>query len=54
MGYGVIEQGTNQPGDGLGSPPMAVIGHPSREARNQPQYIVMRYTVKELFGVCIV
>jgi hypothetical protein len=48
MGYGAIEQGKNQPGDGWGSPPMAREGHPSREAHKQPQYIVMRYICKEL------
>jgi hypothetical protein len=33
---------------------MAAVGHPSRETRLQPQYIVMRYIFKELLFVCIV
>ena len=33
---------------------MTVVGHPSREARLQPQHIVMRYILQELLFVCIV
>src|SRR6202008_4832100 len=34
---------------------MAVVGHPSREARLQPQHIVMRYICQWLcVGMCIV
>src|SRR6266571_3434560 len=33
----------------FGSPPLAVVGHPSGEARLQPQHIVMRYICQ---GLC--
>jgi hypothetical protein len=48
-GNGVAEpEGASASGPRIGSPPMAVTGHPSGEAHKRPQYIVMRYNGHEL------